>query len=35
LIVKEVAEAHGRDISVIEGSDGAARLEITAVESAE
>lgn len=34
-IVKQVAEAHGWNVSVTDGSDGGARFEITGVESAE
>jgi signal transduction histidine kinase len=31
-IVKEVAEAHGWEVSIAEGSEGGARFEITNVE---
>jgi len=34
-IVKQVIEAHGWDIRIVEGSDGGTRFEITGVESAE
>jgi signal transduction histidine kinase len=31
-IVKQVAQAHGWDVRVIDGSDGGARFEIAGVE---